>query len=228
MTARSQPPTRTALVTELVGTFVFMFLGLGAIMTEARFGLVSRFGVSIVWGLVIAVLVIICVARSGAHFNAAVTIAVAALGFFPWRHVLPYVAMQLLGATAAALTLRALFGNVANIGATIPTVSTGEALLWEAGLTAVLLATIAVVVVHRLTVPQTAVAIGVWIALAGILAGPSSGASLNPTRSIGPAIASGHFSGLWIYLVAPIVGAVAGAWLTVRALRHPQPIGENA
>ena len=151
---------------------------------------------------------------SGAHLNPAVTLAFAIRGDFPWRHVPGYWLAQVSGAVAAAAFLRLLFGTVGHLGATLPATAFGPvpAVLMEAVLT-MLLVTVILGTAHetRLVGHNAALAVGGTIALAGLFASPVSGASMNPARSFGPALLSGNLSSMWIYLVGPVVGAVAAA-----------------
>jgi MIP family channel proteins len=150
---------------------------------------------------------------SGAHINPAVTIAFVLSRHFPRREAAGYIAAQLVGATAGALLLLAVWPDKpAALGATLPTVTTGSALAYEAVLTAILMFVImAGATDARAVGAGAAIAIGGAVGLDAIFAGPVTGASMNPARSIGPALASGELGDLWIYVVGPIVGAACGA-----------------
>jgi MIP family channel proteins len=159
---------------------------------------------------------------SGAHFNGSVTLAFAFSRHFPWRRVPAYWAAQLAGAVAAALVLRGSLGDVAHVGATLPSGSDGQAFLWEAVLTFFLMFVIMAVATDTRAVGEgAAIAIGGTIALDALFGGPITGASMNPIRSLGPAIVSGDLTSVWVYIAAPVLGATVGA-LTYQLLRGEQ------
>jgi MIP family channel proteins len=146
---------------------------------------------------------------SGAHFNPAVTLGFAVTRRFPATRVPAYWAAQLTGALAAALVLRASLGDVAHVGATLPAGSDGQAFLWEGLLTFFLmLVIIAVATDVRAVGEAAAIAIGGTVGLDAMFGGPITGASMNPARSLGPAIAAGDYASIWVYLAAPALGAV--------------------
>jgi MIP family channel proteins len=199
-------------VAEALGTFLLVFFGCGAIMVDANGGGLGDVGVSVAFGLVVAIAVVALGNVSGAHINPAVTLALAATRHTPWATVPGYWAAQLAGAIAAAIVLRVSLGDVADLGATTPSGSDAQSFLWEAVMTAMLLAVIVAVITDvRIGVAAAAAAIGGTIGLASLVGGPISGASLNPARSLGPALVSGELGSIWIYLTAPFVGAVVGA-----------------
>jgi MIP family channel proteins len=209
------------LVAEAVGTFALVFAGCGAIMVDAKTGQLGHVGVAISFGLVITVMISALGHISGAHFNPAVTFAFALGRHFPAALVLPYWAAQLVGAVAAALLLRGSLGLIGGLGATTPSGSDGQAFLWETVLTVFLvLVILAVATDTRAQGQLAAIAIGATVGLDAMFGGPITGASMNPARSLGPAIAGGPTTGLWIYLVAPLVGAAIStgvyAYLSVR------------
>jgi MIP family channel proteins len=157
---------------------------------------------------------------SGAHFNGAVTFAFALTRHFPWHRAAGYWAAQLTGAILAAFLLRASLGDIADVGATQPSGSQAQSFLWEFVMTAFLMFVILAVATDTRAVGEAAaLAIGGTIALDAMFGGPISGASMNPMRSIGPAIASGNFHALWLYILAPALGAAVGglAYQFVRA-----------
>jgi MIP family channel proteins len=200
-----------AVGAEALGTFALVFFGCGAIVVDAEQGGLGHLGISVAFGLVVMTMVYAFAGVSGAHINPAVTVALAARGRFPWPAVTPYLGAQVAGAVLAAVFLRASLGDVADLGATQPSGSDGQSFVWEVVLTATLL----VVIVSATSgapaaVWGTALAIGGTIALASLVGGPISGASLNPARSLGPALVSGELSSLWIYLTAPVLGGLAG------------------
>lgn len=207
-------PLGPALVAEALGTFALVFAGCGAIAV----GSLPPAGVAAAFGLVIMVMIYALGHVSGAHFNPAVTAAFAVERRIPLARVLPYWAAQVTGATAGAALLRATLGDVP-LGVTRPVGSDVQAIVWEMALTFLLvLVILAVATDTRAGGQGAAIAIGGAVALGALVGGPISGASLNPARSIGPALVTGDVGGLWIYLVAPPLGAFAAA-LTYRALR---------
>ena len=208
MTARSR-----VLAAEALGTFALVFFGCGAIIVDAEHGELGHVGVSLAFGLVVMAMVFALGHVSGAHINPAVTVGLAARGRFAWALVPGYLAAQIAGAVLAAVALRASLGNIANLGATQPSGSDGQSFVWEVVMTAVLLVVIVSVVADtRATAMGAAAAIGGTIALASLVGGPISGASLNPARSFGPAVVSGDLSALWVYLSAPVLGALVGSF----------------
>ena len=207
---------------EALGTFALVFFGCGAIMVDAERGGLGQVGVSLAFGLVVMAMVVALVDVSGAHINPAVTLALAARRRFPWAAVPGYWGAQVAGAIAAAIVLRASLGDVASLGATSPSGSDAQSFVWEVVMTASLLVVILAVATRPRTATGTAAfAIGGTIALASLVGGPISGASLNPARSLGPALVSGELGSLWIYLTAPLLGGLLGA-LVYDAIRPPQ------
>ena len=205
---------------EAIGTFVLVLVGCGAIMVEAAApGRVGALGVALAFGLAVAIMVYAVGHVSGAHFNPAVTVAFAATGRFRWREVGPYCLGQCVAACAAAAILRGLLGDVAHVGATLPAGGVGAALVAETVFTALLMFVISSVATDARAVSQMAgVAIGGAVAVGSLVSGPVSGASLNPARSLGPALVSGAWDAPWIYVVGPLLGALVGA-LAYRLIR---------
>lgn len=202
-------PLRSALVAELIGTFFLVFAGTGAIVVDSMTHQVTHVGVSIVFGLVVAVLIYALGHISGAHFNPAVTVGFWALGEFPAKRVPWYLAMQLLGAVAASALLLGMFGKTGGLGITMPQGSAIVSLILETAMTFLLVFVIFGSAVHGMAVKSFAgIAIGGTIALDALFGGPISGASMNPARSFGPALLSGIWKDQWIYVVGPLVGAV--------------------
>lgn len=194
--------------------FALVFAGCGAIVADAHSkGGLGVVGIALVFGLVIMVMVYATGHLSGAHINPAVTVAFTVTRHFPARDAVIYIAAQLAGATAGALLLLAIWtGRPADLGATLPSVGTGSALLYEAVLTAFLMFVImAVATDTRAVGAAAAIAIGGTVGLDALFGGPVTGASMNPARSFGPALATGEWTSFWIYVVGPVVGAAAGA-----------------
>ena len=207
--------SRTGAVgAEAVGTFALVFTGCGAIMVDASWpNTLGHVGVCAVFGLVIAVMIYATGHLSGAHFNPAVTLAFASIGAFSWRRVPEYVLAQCGGALLAAGLLRALLGNAASLGATSPSVGLTEAVVIEVILTFFLMFVITSVAMDGRAVGAMAgFAIGGTVAIGALMGGPLTGASLNPARSLGPALVSLNLEFLWVYFLGPLVGALAGAW----------------
>jgi aquaporin NIP len=204
-------PLARRLVAEAIGTFVLVFAGCGAIMVDAKTHALGHVGVAFSFGLVIMAMIYAVGHVSGAHFNGAVTLAFALTRHFPWPRVFGYWGAQFVGALAGAALLRASLGDVADVGATLPSGTDGQSFLWEIVLTAILMFVIMAVATDSRAVGQAAaIAVGGTIGLDAMFGGPISGASMNPMRSAGPAIVAGNLHSLWIYLVAPPVGAALG------------------
>jgi MIP family channel proteins len=164
------------------------------------------------FGLVIMAMIYAVGHVSGAHFNPAVTFAFALTRHFPWARALGYWWAQLLGALVAAALLRGSLGDIAHVGATLPSGSEGQSFLWELVLTFFLMFVIMAVATDTRAVGEAAaIAVGGTVGFDAMFGGPISGASMNPARSTGPAIVSGDLHALWIYIVAPVLGAALGA-----------------
>ena len=210
----ARPGLARRLAAETLGTFCLVFAGTGAVVVDAvAGGPIGHGGVAVAFGLVVAVMIFAVGHLSGAHLNPAVTVAFAGARHFPAREVLPYVASQVAGAVLASAALRTLFGLEAGLGATHPDhVGQAGALVLEAGLTAVLMVVILAVATDTRAVGSlAALAIGGTIALEALVMGPITGASMNPARSLAPAVVAADGADLWIYLVGPVVGALLGA-----------------
>jgi MIP family channel proteins len=206
-------PLRRAAA-ELVGTFILVTAGCGAIAVNQATGALTHVGVAATFGLVIMVLIAALGHLSGAHFNPAVTLAFALHRHFPWREVPLYWSGQLLGAVAGAAALRWALGPAASLGVTLPTGSPGQAFGIELLMTLILMLVVTAVATDTRAVSETAaLAIGGTIALEALIAGPLTGASMNPARSFGPALVSGVWTAHWVYWLAPLAGASLGASL---------------
>jgi aquaporin NIP len=201
-----------SLAAEFIGTFALVFAGGGAIMVNAKTGALGHVGVAITFGLVIMAMIYAVGHVSGAHFNPSVTFAFALSRHFPWSRAVVYWAAQLAGALAAAAILRGSLGNIAHVGATLPSGSQGQSFLWELVMTFFLMFVIMAVATDTRAVGEAAaIAVGGTVLLDAMFGGPISGASMNPARSAGPAIVSGDLHALWLYIVAPILGASLAA-----------------
>jgi MIP family channel proteins len=196
-----------------------VFAGCGAIMVNAKTGALGHVGVAITFGLVIMAMVYAVGHVSGAHLNPAVSFAFAVGRHFPWPRTFAYWGAQLAGAVAAAAILRGSLGDIAHVGATLPSGSQGQSFLWELVLTFFLMFVIMAVATDTRAVGEAAaIAIGGTVGLDAMFGGPISGASMNPALSAGPAIVSGDLHALWLYVAAPILGAslAAGAYRLIR------------
>jgi aquaporin Z len=197
------------LLAEAIGTFALVFAGTGAIVIDAATGGgVTHVGIALTFGLIVMAMIYTVGDVSGAHLNPAVTIAFGVAGRFEWARVPGYIAAQCAGAFGAALLLRALFPTAAGFGETLPTGSAWQSFVLEVVLTFVLM----LVILRVSTGPKekgitAALAIGGVVALEAMFAGPICGASMNPARSLAPAVVSGHTGALWAYLLAPVIGA---------------------
>ncbi len=200
-------------IAESIGTFALVFAGCSAIIVNDTFaGVLGHVGISLVFGLVVMATIYSIGNISGAHLNPAVTLGFLVAGRLQKRAVLPYLGSQVLGAIAAALVLRFLFPEHETLGMTVPTVSLLRAFSMEALLSFFLMFVILNVSTgHMEKGIMAGVAVGGTIALEALIGGPVTGASMNPARSLGPALVLGHLDSLWIYLVAPIVGTFLAA-----------------
>jgi aquaporin NIP len=211
-------------IAEGIAAFALVFAGCGAVITNATHpGSLGAVGVSLVFGLVIMAMVYATGHLSGAHINPAVTFAFTLTRHFPRRDAVAYVIAQLAGATAAAFVLAASWpGKPASLGATVPTVGVTTALLYETVLTAFLMfVIISVATDTRAVGAAAALAIGGTVGLDALVGGAITGASMNPARSFGPALASGQWHEFWIYPVGPLLGATLGA-LAYQYIRTPR------
>jgi aquaporin NIP len=216
-------PRRAAA--EGLAAFALVFAGCGAIVSDAHaHGGLGTTGIGIVFGLVIMAMIYATGHLSGAHINPAVTIAFTITRHFPARDAAAYIAAQLAGAAAAALLLLAAWPDrPAALGATLPHAGTATVLLYEAVMSAALMfVIIAVATDTRAVGAGAAIAIGGTVALDAIFGGPVTGASMNPARSFGPALATGEWHSFWIYVLAPIAGATLGA-LAYQLIRGGSP-----
>jgi aquaporin Z len=219
------------LFSELLGTFFLVLVAAGGGILHGQ-GQISLAAAVVAPGLMVMAIILFMGAVSGAHLNPAVTLAFAARGDFPWKRVPGYIIVQLLGATLACLFLLAVFGNIQHLGATLPGPGyhDWQALLMEIALTAGLLS----VILGTASAAQNvgtlgALGVGGYIALAGLWAAPVSGTSMNPARSLGPALVSGDWNAYWVYVAGPLIGAAiaVGCAIILRG-RGGDPISHAA
>lgn len=212
---------------ELLGTYTLVFAGTGAIVVNEQTGALGHFGVAATFGLVVLAMIHAFGEVSGAHLNPAVTIGFVAAKRFPASQALPYIGAQLGGALLASLTLRLLFPGNAELGATVPTGSAMQSFMLETILTYLLM----LVILHvahgsREVGLMAGISIGAMVGLEALFAGPICGASMNPARSIAPAVVSGELDALWLYIVAPISGALLAVltWRLLQASASSKPM----
>jgi MIP family channel proteins len=207
------------LIAEGIGTFIMVFVGTGAVMVnQISAGAITHLGISAVFGAIVAALIYSLGHISGAHFNPAVTLAFWTSGWFRRSQVLPYILAQCLGAIGASLLLRLSLGAVGNLGATLPRDGNWlQSLILETVLTFILMLVIlGSGLDRRAHIGFAGIAIGLTVMVEAACMGPITGASMNPARSLGPALISGLWPHHWVYWVAPI----AGAQLAVLAYRQ--------
>jgi len=221
----AKPSLARRCFAEGLATFALVFAGCGAIVLDSeRDGSLGATGIAAAFGLVILAMIYATGHISGAHMNPSVTLAFTATRHFPVRDAVGYVPAQLAGAVAAALLLRLAWeGTPADLGATVPTVGVGAALIYEVAMTAFLMFVVmAVATDTRAVGAAAAIAIGGTVALDALFGGGVTGASMNPARSFGPALVAWQWTHFWIYVVAPLSGALVGAWL-YGLVREPRP-----
>eukprot|EP00271_Cylindrocystis_brebissonii_P022550 TRINITY_DN8722_c0_g1_i3.p1 TRINITY_DN8722_c0_g1~~TRINITY_DN8722_c0_g1_i3.p1 ORF type:complete len:270 (+),score=23.12 TRINITY_DN8722_c0_g1_i3:359-1168(+) len=223
-----EPSIWKKMAGEFIGLFVVVFAGCGSIMVnDLRGGPLGLTGIASAFGGVFVAMIYAVGHISGAHFNPAVTIAFGAFGHFPKRHVPLYVVTQCLAALAASKMLNIILGDYATMGVTLPSGSEGQAFGMEIFVSAFLMFVVTSVATDSKAVGTLAgVAIGGTILFEVLLAGPISGASMNPARSLGPCIVSGNYTSIWIYMVGPILGALVGIFCyeVIRVSRDPDEV----
>ena len=215
------------LIAELIGTFILVFAGTGAIIINDIANAIGHVGIALTFGFVIVALIYSFAHVSGAHFNPAVTIAFWSMGEFERKNVIPYISAQILGGVLASLALYLLLkenfvlvSDVSYLGATLPSGSASQSFGFEFILTFILMIVICSSAVHgKATKDFAGLAIGLTVGLESMFAGPITGASMNPARSIAPALVSGNFEHLWLYIVATILGAVCAALVFLKVFK---------
>jgi aquaporin Z len=207
-------------VAEAIGTFSLVFAGTGSIViNDVTGGGVSHVGIALTFGLIVMAMIYAVGDVSGAHLNPAVTVGFVVARRLRVRFLVPYILSQFAGAMLASVAVMCMFGNHAGLGSTTPLGSEWQAFALETILTGILMFVILCVSTGPKEVGTMAgIAIGGVIGLEALFAGPISGASMNPARSLAPAIVSGHLSSLWVYVTAPFLGSVLAVplWLATR------------
>ena len=196
-------------ISELIGTFALVFCGTGAIVINQQTnGQIGHIGIAITFGLIVTTMIYTFGDKSGAHLNPAVTVAFSLANLFPKKEILPYIASQIIGAFIASALLKWLFPTNINLGATIPAGSNLQSFVLEIVLTFLLMIVILFTSQgSKETGTIAGLAIGGVVLLEALFAGPICGASMNPVRSLSPAVVSGNVATIWIYLTAPFIGA---------------------
>jgi aquaporin Z len=223
---------RQRCLAEATGTFCLVFAGTGAVVIDhVSGGAVSHVGVALTFGLIVLAMIFAVGDVSGAHINPAVTFGFVVARRFPLRCAGSYVVSQLIGALLASALLRLMFPSRPDLGATLPATSGFAGAMQSFVLEAVLSAILMLVILSIATGPKergpmAAVAVGSVIALEALFAGPISGASMNPARSLAPALVSGELRALWVYLLAPPLGAAVAVPLA-RAIYGPCIVGSS-
>lgn len=196
-------------IAEAIGTFALVFCGAGSIIiNDVTNGSVSHVGIAMTFGLIVTAMIYTFGSISGAHINPAVSIAFSFTDRFDKKDLIPYIIAQIIGAFIASGLLRFLFQEHTNLGATFPAGAWEQTFVLEIVLTYFLMLVILFVSQNKDVSQFTGFAVGGVVLLEAMFAGPITGASMNPARSIGPAVVSGNLSELWIYIAAPIIGAI--------------------
>jgi len=201
------------ITSEFIGTYFLVFAGTGAIVVNSLTNSITHVGIALTFGLVIMVSVFTFGHISGGHFNPAVTVGFLIKKEMSFKDASYYIATQIIAAITASLTIFLLFGNVASLGITMPSGSLLQSFILELIMTFFLMFVILTVTSDKKSKAFAGLAIGGTITLEALFGGPISGASMNPARSIGPAIISGNFNHLWLYIVATILGAILASLL---------------
>ncbi|XP_007032542.2 PREDICTED: aquaporin NIP2-1 [Theobroma cacao] len=211
---------------EVIATYLLVFVTCGsAAVSSTDENKISRLGASVAGGLIVTVMIYAVGHVSGAHMNPAVTVAFAAVRHFPWKQVPFYAAAQFTGSISASFTLRVLLHPIKLLGTTSPSGSDVQALVMEMVVTFSMMFVTSAVATDTKAVGELAgMAVGSAVCITSILAGPISGGSMNPARTIGPALASAHYKAIWVYVVGPVTGTVMGAWSYSRIRATDKPV----
>lgn len=216
-------------IAELIGTFFLVLIGPGAAMVNAASGgTIGHAGVALAFAFVIVAMIHAVGHLSGAHLNPAVTLAFWSVRRFPAREVIPYIVAQCFGAILASLSLYAILGHVGRMGATVPSIPVGAAFGMEWLLSfALMFVIMAVATDERVADGFAAIAVGLTVGFCAMMGGPLTGASMNPARSLGPAVVGGIWTAHWIYWVAPITATIVAARV-YDFLRTATPLAKHA
>lgn len=218
-------------IVEFIATFIMVFAGCGAIVIETLTGAMGHSGVALTWGFVVVALIYTFGHISGAHMNPAVTLSFTIMKEFDKKDTIPYIIAQTLGATFAAFVLYLLFleegksmSELAYLGLTLPRGSNLQLFIMEFILTFILMLVICGSAVHGKAIKSFAgLAIGLTVGLEAMFAGPITMASMNPARSLGPALVSGNFETVWLYIIATILGALFGGLVFMKFIKCKNP-----
>jgi aquaporin NIP len=207
-------PLCRKVASEFLGTFILIFAAAATpIVNEKTGGKVTLVGLAASAGLVVTIVIFSTGHISGAHINPAVTIAFAAFHHFPWTQVPVYIVAQVMGSICAAFALKGIFHPFMNGGVTVPSGSYSQAFCLELIITFILMFVVTAVSTDKRAVGKLAgIVVGATVILNNFIAGPYTGASMNPVRTLGPALASGNYKAIWVYILAPITGALLGAF----------------
>lgn len=216
-------PLAKKIGAEFIGTLILMFAGTAtAILNQKTNGAETLIGCATASGLAVMIIILSTGHISGAHLNPAVTISFAALKHFPWKHVPMYIGAQVLASICAAYSLKIIFHPFMSGGVTVPSGGYGQAFALEFIISFILMFVVTAVATDTRAVGELAgIAVGATVMLNILIAGPITGASMNPVRTLGPAIVTNNYKDIWVYLVAPILGALSGAG-TYTAVKLPE------
>ncbi|EEF35060.1 aquaporin NIP6-1 [Ricinus communis] len=212
---------------EFIGTLILMFAGTAtAIVNQKTQGTETLIGLAVSTGLAVMIVILSTGHISGAHLNPSITIAFAALRHFPWKHVPVYIGAQVSASVCAAFALKVIFHPFMSGGVTVPSGGYGQAFALEFIISFNLMFVVTAVATDTRAVGELAgIAVGATVTLNILIAGETTGASMNPVRTLGPAIAANNYKAIWVYLTAPILGALCGAGI-YSAVKLPEEDGD--